>query len=109
MSLIAENRLTPVQKYFSKLTDLVNRLLDGSPTIDDFTEFERLLKLGGVSERTIHQIYKNCHFDSWEDYMYKSKGSHNTDEKIDINCVKDKIRGALAGLRITFSKELRDC
>ena len=107
--VIIDDGLTPVQRYFKKLTDLVDLILYKNPSNEDFVEFERLLRLGGVSDRTIHQIYRNCNFSGWDDYLYKRKGTHTPEERIYVDCVSDKIRGALAGLRITFSKELRNC
>ena len=50
----------PYQKYFSELECIVEKVINGRPESSDFDRLVYLLKIGGLSDRTVNSLYKNC-------------------------------------------------
>lgn len=96
----------PYQKYFSELEDLVDKIINGKPESKDFDRLVHLLKLGGLSERTVNSLYKNCNFKSWDDYYDAKRGICSADELLMVDCVEDKLKGALSSMKLVFRNKL---
>lgn len=104
--MITKAHKNPYQLYFDDLGSIVEKIVDERPSLGDFEKFEDLLKLGGISGRTIQGLYTRCGFSSWEDFLDAKYGLCDLDTNINVGCVEEKIRGALSSLRIVFSKKL---
>ena len=96
----------PIKLYFDDLTNTVEKILNKRPESSDFDKLEELLEVGGLSKDTIKGIYKRCGFESLDDYLNRKFGLCSDEEEISVNCVEQKIKGALSSLGIVFSKKL---
>lgn len=106
MDTIQKTDINKYQLFFDDLSAIVEKIVNERPRINDLTELERLLKMGGISETTIQGIYKRCGFSSWQNFLDTKYGVSDIDGDINVACVENKIRGALSSLRIVFSKKL---
>ncbi len=96
----------PYKKYFNELESLVDKILTDRPVDSDFTRLEHLLSLGGLSNSTINSLYHNCGFNSWAEFYDTKRGICSSDKLLMIDCVEDKLRGALSSLKFVFRDKI---
>jgi len=72
-----------------------------------FKRLEHLLSLANIKNRTIKSLYYNCGFNSWNDFYDAKKGRCTPEELIMVDCVEDKLKGALSSLKFVFKDKLR--
>jgi len=92
----------PYKKYFNELESLIDKILTDRPMNHDFTRLEHLLRLGGLSNSTIKSLYQNCGFNSWVEFYDTKRGICSSDKLLMIDCVEDKLKGALSSLKFVF-------
>ncbi len=93
------NKIRDYQEELIRLSEKIKI----NPNIKDVKRIEQLFKISGISDHNIYNIYKNCGFDSWEEYVFAKK-ANDLNRLSKINCVDDKIEIVTANiLHVTSS------
>lgn len=98
----------PYNRYFMELESVIDKILTDRPDIDDFEKLDELLKMGGLSERTIRSLYRNCGFNSWSDFYDAKRGICSAEEHLKVDCVEDKLIGTLSSLKFVFKDKRKE-
>ncbi len=96
--------MSSIEKFQKELINLSKEIrMNKELTNEKIERLEHLFKIGGVSEYTVESIYRNCGFNSWNEYVI-SKKSFIPEKASNVNCVDQKIQVVVSNiLNVTSS------
>lgn len=79
------------------LQKIVEDIRDGSATLQDYQDYERILKEAGEYEAQIRNTLKKYNLQDWEAYIQKRKAANTYEKKRETEVL---IAGALVGIAL---------
>lgn len=88
MQGLTQNKVNPFKLFFRDLENYTATVTDGNPSQADIIQLVEQLKLGGISEDSIRDIYYRCGFNDWDEYLDAKRR-----DRFDLNvrCVKTNL------------------
>lgn len=89
------------ERYYGEMKKLAHKITNNENEVKlkDFERLEKLFRIGGISEINIQNLYENCGFESWKDYLAAKK--YCLPEKdSEVSCVDDQIWLAVRSIEL---------